>query len=324
VTKGFRRQRLEHWDVREAWLLKVIAELWKHRGLYPGLLRCLEVAGAAPLIDGVKEICIQEGHAKAHSAVFEVLDGGHDNILTKALDPSERKNIARNWKLLDDGARLLLREVLPRLDLSADIMEEVASENRAASSVSASALEIAANPYLIAEQFCGVDTTDASRGVQWTAACCRPPELGGKPLAGVNFNDERRFRALCVEHLRREPKHTFRFARDLVIEITERMNRLPAWKQAEFTERYFTVDADFLSGALSLRPVGDRTRCAKCFKGYCIPGVARPFCRAVKGLAAAAPALLSIATVSQHQARRRRANILEKYTPASWCAHSSR
>ena len=33
------------------------------------------------------------------------------------------------------------------------------------------------------------------------------------------------------------------------------MNRLPAWKQAEFTERYFTIDAEFLSGALTLRPV---------------------------------------------------------------------
>ena len=27
----------ENWDVREDWLLKVIAELWTHRGLYPGL-----------------------------------------------------------------------------------------------------------------------------------------------------------------------------------------------------------------------------------------------------------------------------------------------
>ena len=36
----------EDWSVREAWLLKVIAELWKHRGLYPGLLKALKVAGA--------------------------------------------------------------------------------------------------------------------------------------------------------------------------------------------------------------------------------------------------------------------------------------
>ena len=33
------------------------------------------------------------------------------------------------------------------------------------------------------------------------------------------------------------------------------MERLPAWKQAEFSARYFEVDADFLSGALTLRPM---------------------------------------------------------------------
>ena len=33
------------------------------------------------------------------------------------------------------------------------------------------------------------------------------------------------------------------------------MERLPAWKQAQFSERYFEVDAEFLSGALALKPV---------------------------------------------------------------------
>ena len=51
----------EDWSVREAWLLKVIAELWIHRGLYPGLLKALQAAGAVPLIDGVKTLCIHEG-----------------------------------------------------------------------------------------------------------------------------------------------------------------------------------------------------------------------------------------------------------------------
>jgi len=245
----------EDWSVREAWLLKVIAELWKHRGLYPGLLKALKVAGAAALIDGTKELCIQEGHAKGYATTFEVLDGGRENILTKDLESGELKKIARNWQLLEDGTRLLLRDVLPRLDLSVETMGDIASEQRAECGVTASALEIAANPYLIAEQYCGADETDR---VSWSAVdrgALPSPELGGKPLADVDFNDERRFRALCVEHLRRESKHTFRFAKDLLVEITERMNRLPAWKQAEFTERYFTVDAEFLSGALTLRPV---------------------------------------------------------------------
>lgn len=31
--------------------------------------------------------------------------------------------------------------------------------------------------------------------------------------------------------------------------------RMPEWKQAEFSARYFEVDADFLSSALTLRPI---------------------------------------------------------------------
>ena len=75
--------------------------------------------------------------------------------------------------------------------------------------MTASALEIAANPYLIAEQYCGADETDR---ISWSAVdrgVLPSPELGGKPLADVDFNDERRFRALCVEHLRRESSIRF-------------------------------------------------------------------------------------------------------------------
>ena len=40
----------ENWQARESWLLSVIAELWTHRGLYPGLLKALRAAGAESLI----------------------------------------------------------------------------------------------------------------------------------------------------------------------------------------------------------------------------------------------------------------------------------
>lgn len=244
----------EDWNVREAWLLKSISELWRHRGLYPGLLKTLKVAGATPLIDAVKDLSIQESQEAAHAAVFECLESRSDNVLTARLDARERKKIARNWMLKEDSSRLLLRDILPRLDLTLEAMDAVASEQRADFGITASGQEIAANPYLIAEMYCGADVTDR---VPWSTidrGVLPSPELGGKALADVDFNDERRFRALCVEHVRREPKHSFRFAKDLLVEIAQRMDRLPAWKQAEFSERYFEVDAEFLSDALSLRP----------------------------------------------------------------------
>jgi hypothetical protein len=244
----------EDWSVREAWLLKVIAELWTHRGLYPGLLNALQAAGAGALIDGVKALSIRDGHPAAHAAAFEALESDAANSLTAALGPTERRRISRHWKLLDDDARLLYRDVLPRFYFNADTMLAIASEQRDACGLTATAEEIAQNPYLLAEMYCGEDATDR---IAWSAVdrgVLPSPNLGGKTLADVDYNDERRFRALCVEHLRREPNHTFRFAKDLLVEIAKRMKRLPEWKQAQFTERYFTVDANFLSGALTLKP----------------------------------------------------------------------
>ena len=243
----------ENWDVREEWLLEAIAELWTHRGLYPGLLKVLDVAGATSLIDGAKELCVSEGHDRAHEAAFEVLDGNGDNVLTDGIEPAQRRRMSRNWRLLDDGARMLLRDILPRLDLSAAVMERVAS-NRGECGLSVSAQEIADNPYCLSEMYCGDDPTDR---IPWSTVdrgALPSPDLGGHPLADVDYNDERRFRALCVEHLRREPNHTFRFGKDLVAEILIRMERLPAWKQAQFSERYFEVDAEFLSESLTLKP----------------------------------------------------------------------
>lgn len=246
----------EDWSVREKWLLKTIATLWSHRGLYPGLLKALRAAGAAALIDGAKSLCISEGHDRAHTLAFEAIEDGSDNVLSTGLDPSERKSMSRNWKLMDEGARMLLRDVLPRVDVPAEAMSAIAlPETREKCGIDASAEEIIANPYIISEQYCGDSPEDR---IGWSVidrGALPAPEVGGKPLAGMAYNDERRFRALCVEHLRREPNHTFRFSKDLVVEIAERMERLPEWKQAQFTERYFEVDADFLSGALFLDAV---------------------------------------------------------------------
>ena len=245
----------ENWNIREKWLLKTIAELWTHRGLYPGLLKALQAAGAVDLVDGAKALCINEGHEKAHTAAFEALDSNRDNVLTSSLDNTKRKRISRNWNLLNDGTKMLLRDILPRLDLSAQTMTAIALDQRVEHNLDVSADEISKNPYLLAELYCGNDATDR---IAWSVVdrgVLPSPDLGGKPLAEMEFNDERRFRSLCAEHLRREPNHTFRLGRDLIVEIAKRMDRLPEWKQAQFTERYFEVDAEFLSKALTLKPV---------------------------------------------------------------------
>jgi len=97
----------EDWTVREAWLLKTIAELWKHRGLYPGLLRALEAAGATALIDRAKKLAMDKGSAEAHAQAFAFLEAGTSNNISAGLDMAERNRTARNWKLLADDAASL-------------------------------------------------------------------------------------------------------------------------------------------------------------------------------------------------------------------------
>ncbi|WP_158596097.1 ATP-dependent DNA helicase [Oleomonas cavernae] len=242
----------EDWNIREAWLLKSIAGLWKHRGLYPGLLTTLTVIGAVQLIDTAKALCIKQGHAAAHAAIFGALETGDFRGLATVLTPAESKKISRSWLLLEDGARLLLRDILPRLELSAEAMAAIASKQWTEGGVEVRPEEIIKNPYLLCELYCGEDASDRIPWGTIDRGVLPSPDVGA-PLAGIDYNDAGRFRALCVEHLRQEPKHNFRLARDLIVEIAQRMERLPAWKQATFSERYFDVDANILSGALTLQ-----------------------------------------------------------------------
>ena len=242
----------EDWKSRERWLLQVIAELWTHRGLYPGLLRSLEAAGAEALIEPVKAACLKHGQHAGHTLAFAVLEQNADNEVSANLDAAARRQLSRNWKLIDDDARTLLRDVLPRLDLSAKTMKAVIGDERASFGLPQDAKTIAANPYLLSETFVGDNSEDR---IPWSAVdrgVLPSPDLG-KPLKEMAYNDERRFRALCVDALRSESKHVFRFGEELIAEINTRMARLPDWKQASFNARYFQADEEFLSECLTLK-----------------------------------------------------------------------
>jgi len=73
----------------------------------------------------------------------------------------------------------------------------------------------------------------------------------------MEYDDARRFRALCVEQLKREPNQTFRAADGILTEMNARLQKLPEWKSAHFTARYFEVDRTTLEEALVLRQEAD-------------------------------------------------------------------
>ena len=50
-----------------------------------------------------------------------------------------------------------------------------------------------------------------------------------------------------------EPNHTFQFDETLIAQVNARMDKLPEWKRANFNQRYFAADEEFLSDSLTLK-----------------------------------------------------------------------
>jgi len=250
----------EDWDARERWLLGCIAELWSKRGLYPGLLNVMRLLGADKAIAPARKLAEAGSSKEAHELFFRAVDESVE-LPEFELTGKDLQRLARQWKLKPDISRTLLRDVLPRIDLSVDQMERVISEDpnlRSAHGLSGDMAVHIDNPYLLCEGYVGDSPDDTIPWGTVDRGVLPSPEIGGEHLAEMEFDDARRLRALCVEQLRREPNQTFRAADRVVAEINTRLAKLPDWKTASFTERYFDVDRSILEEALVLRKEADR------------------------------------------------------------------
>lgn len=250
----------EDWAERERWLLGCIAELWSKRGLYPGLLNVMRFLGADAATAPARTL-MEKGQSKeAYRLFFDAVDNGAD-ASSFGLFGKPLQRLSRQWRLKPDSARSLLRDVLPRLDLNLEQIERIVSEEtsvRQAHGLPVVVTDPVDNPYLLSEGYVGDSPDDTIPWGTIDRGVLPSPELGGEPLAEMEFDDARRLRALCVEHLRREPNQTFRAADAVLAEVNARLTKLPEWKGATFTERYFEVDRDVLEESLVLRSEGDR------------------------------------------------------------------
>ena len=250
----------ENWDERERWLLGCIAELWGKRGLYPGLINVMRFL-SADKATGPARALMEKGQSKeAHRLFFEAVDKGND-VPELELSGRALQRLSRQWRLKPESAQSLLSDVLPRLDLAVEQIENIVNEEANDRSAHGLPTDITApleNPYLLCEGYVGDSPDDMIPWATVDRGVLPSPELGGEALAEMEFDDARRLRALCVEHLRREPNQTFRAADTVLAEVNARLAKLPDWKTASFTARYFEVDRAALEEALVLRTEGDR------------------------------------------------------------------
>lgn len=250
----------EDWDERERWLLGCIVELWSKRGLYPGLPNVMRFLGADVATAPARAL-IEKGESKeAHRLFFEAIESGSE-VSSFGLFGKPLQKLSRQWRLKPETAQSLLRDVLPRFNLEIEQIKLIVCEEAATRNAHSLPDDVQAplqNPYLLCEGYVGNTPDDLIPWGTIDRGVLPSPELGGETLAEMEFDDARRLRALCVEHLRREPNQTFRAADTVLAELNARLAKLPEWKVASFTERYFEVDRDILEETLVLRTESDR------------------------------------------------------------------
>ena len=245
-----------NWEERLKWLRSVIAELWKSRGLFPGLLKVLDYIGFHEAIEFYKNGVTQDPklESKLKQEVFDFLNEKVSQIKSLSVDESVKKRVLRQWKLKTDIERKLLEDVLPRFDLSKEQIERILSNDRKNYGIYSNLEKIVKNPYILCEEYTGDDPDDFISFNKIDYGIFPSPELG-KPYSDfVNVKDDaRRLRALCVEQLRKESQHTFILADYVINKINHKLSYLPDWKRSHFNLRYIEVDKDVLSEALEIR-----------------------------------------------------------------------
>ena len=246
----------ENWTVRLEWLNSLLAELWKGRGLFPGLARAMDLLGLSVGVTAFRAAAGAGKEKEFCQAVFSWLDEKLAAIPGVTLSPADAAKVRRQWKLRTAGERRVLSSLLPRFDLPKEQMERILSDKRADNCLEVGLAEICANPYVLSEQFIGDDPDDIIPFSRIDHGVFPSPELGGKFL--YDNDDWRRLRAMCVDRLRYETKHTFLSCGQLLQDVNHRFALLPEWKRVEFRETYLEVDRENLEKAMVFRKEGAR------------------------------------------------------------------
>ncbi len=247
----------EDWSVRARWLEELISELWRHRGLLPGMPAVLELLSLQDAIPLFKQRALAGKEVETRDALFALVEGKADKVSGLKLDAGEIKSVRRQWKLRTKEEQGLLRDVLPRFALRDDQLLKVLDEGRAQNSITATLDAIAHNPYILSEQYQGNDPDDFIPWGTIDRGMIPSPELGGEALAETD--DGRRFRALLVDALRHEESHVFTPADALIATVNRRLSVLPEWKRFAFNDRFLAADEELIREAVEIREEEKRT-----------------------------------------------------------------
>jgi hypothetical protein len=246
----------EDWEVRKAWLQSLISELWENRGAYPGMTKVLDFLEFQEAIQHFRNETKAGREQTTKDAIVAFLEGRAQEIPGLVLTAPTKKSLQRRWQLKKKAERKLLIDILPRIDLHKEQIQRILSDSRTANGICASLDEISDNPYTLSEQYVGDDPDDRITFNKIDHGFFPSPELGVSP--SCEKDDWKRLRALCVERLQKESKHTFIVASQVIHDVNHKLSFFPEWKRVQFTDQYFLVDKEDLEKALTFRTEGER------------------------------------------------------------------
>lgn len=239
----------ENWEERKGWLNSVLNELWKARGPYPGFASAMINMGLEELVQYYIAMTNEQDMKLFRDEVKRLLDGEQDEVFGRSI--ANLKTIRREYMLKEDEEQELLMSILPRFDLTAEQMGAILSEERSDVSITASLAEILENPYIIFEQYVGMDSDDTIPFYKIDNGIISSPEYGLENFFNVGATE--RLRAFCVDELNRIAAHSFGKAETILQSVNHRLDRMPEWKQYTFKLKNFKIDRDIFDKALELK-----------------------------------------------------------------------
>lgn len=247
----------ENWIKRKEWLNSVLNELWTARGPYPGFLSIMENLGLHDLVSKYIEITIDSEMKQYRDDVRRFLEGNAEEVFGYTFSKADLKKIRREYQLLGKETTDFMFDVLARFDLTKEQVKAIISDDRENVSITASIAEMAENPYIIFEQYVGMDSDDIIPLYKIDNGIIPSPEYGIDEL--LDDGSTERFRAFCVDELNRIAVHSYGKAETILQVVNARIDRLPEWKRHVYKMQNFAVEKDILDGALVQKKNDDGT-----------------------------------------------------------------
>ena len=238
----------EDWTARKVWLNSVLNELWIARGPYPGFPSVLEALRLSDLIAPYIALTNDEEMKEFRDEVRSFLNGGTEEVSGNHFSASELRTIRREFKLMGKEASDFAFDILSRFDLSAPQVKAILDEQRENVSISASIKQMAENPYIIFEQYCGCTPDDTIPLYKIDNGIIPSPEYGLDELFDAGATE--RLRAFCIDELNRIAAHSFVKTEMILEAVNARLDRMPEWKRYHFRIANFDIDRDVLDTAL--------------------------------------------------------------------------